>query len=377
MQRKVIGIVGGGQLARMLTLAAKPLGFHVIVISTYEGSPAAQVGADEIVAEGGDEAALGRLAEQVDYLTVEFEEQFEVPPLNKIASSGLPVNPAPETIGLIKDKLRQKQYLRDHGIAVGPFAEITGTEQAQGLLKKYGGKMLVKTRHGGYDGNGNAVVSSVKELHKALERFQNRPLYAESFVDFKKELAVMVARDTNGHIKTYPVVETVHVRNICDEVLAPAEITDKVERQALTIAKKVAKQLQGAGVFGVEMFLTKEGKVLVNEIAPRVHNSGHYTIEACATSQFEQHIRAIAGLPLGQTELRVPAAVMKNILGERDGPTDIQGLHISLSNPHTYVHLYDKSPTKVDRKMGHITATGKDVKEAGKRARSARRKINI
>lgn len=377
MQGKVIGIVGGGQLARMLTLAAKPLGFRVVVISTYAGSPAAQVGADEIVAEGGDEAALRRLAEQVDYLTVEFEEQFEVPPIQAIANSGLPVHPAPETIELIKDKLKQKQYLRKHGIAVGPFAEITDFTQAKVLLRTYGGKMLVKTRRGGYDGNGNAVVKSIEGLRNTLEQFQNRPVYAESFVDFKKELAVMVARDINGNIKTYPVVETIHVRNICDEVLAPANISDKEQRQALRLAKRVAQHLQGAGVFGIEMFLMSNGEVLVNEIAPRVHNSGHYTIEACRTSQFEQHIRAITGLPLGSPELVVPAAAMVNVLGESNGPARLDSLDKAMAVPHTNIHMYGKSPTKIDRKMGHITATGKNVLQARKRARGARSKIKV
>ncbi len=374
MQGKVIGIVGGGQLARMLTMAAIPLGFHVIVLSTYAESPAKQVGADEIVADGGDIDALQRLAAAADYLTVEFEEQFDMPELEKTSK---PVNPLPRTIELIKDKLEQKKFMRKHRIPLGPFAEIIDFGQAKQLLKEFGGKMVVKTRRGGYDGNGNAVVKSTKELAGTMERFKDRPLYAEVYIPFKKELAVMVARDIKGNIKTYPVVETIHIRNICDEVIAPASVSEKERDKALLVAKKVAKHLQGAGVFGIEMFLTKNGEVLVNEISPRVHNSGHYTIEACATSQFEQHVRAITGLSLGNTELIVPAAAMKNILGERDGPTNLDGIDKALKTPHTNIHIYGKSPTKTDRKMGHITAIGTNVKLARARANQARSGLKI
>ena len=187
----------------------------------------------------------------------------------------------------------------------------------------------------------------------------------------------MVARSFDGDIALYPVVETIHERNICIEVLAPAPVSNTVIAKATAVASSVAELLQGAGTFGVEMFLTKTGDVLVNEIAPRVHNSGHFTTEASRTSQFEQHIRAISGLPLGDTRLVVPAAVMINILGERDGPTKIEGLSEALSIPETSVHFYGKSPTKIDRKMGHITSTGKTTEEAQERARTARKAISI
>jgi 5-(carboxyamino)imidazole ribonucleotide synthase len=262
-------------------------------------------------------------------------------------------------------------------IPVAPFAKVENISEAKAILKKFGGKMLLKTRHGAYDGRGNMVVSDTASITEAFKRFAGKALYAEQFVPFTKELAVMVARATDGKVATYPVVETIHERNICVEVLAPAPVDAKIRKQAEALATKVASLLDGAGMFGIEMFLTADGKVLVNEIAPRVHNSGHYTMDASRTSQFEQHIRAITGLPLGNTDLLTPAAAMINILGERDGPTKVEGLHEAMATPETSVHLYGKSPTKVDRKMGHINSTGKTVEQARKRARSARKKLKV
>jgi len=190
-------------------------------------------------------------------------------------------------------------------------------------------------------------------------------------------LAVMAARSMDGTVATYPVVETVHERNICLEVIAPAPVGDAVGIMARKVAANVAGLFEGAGMFGIELFLTTSGKILVNEVAPRVHNSGHYTMDGSRTSQFEQHVRAISGLPLGDTELSTPAAVMINILGEHNRPTVVKGLDAALAVPGTYVHLYGKSPTKVDRKMGHINATGATVAEAQSRARAARKALEI
>lgn len=373
---QTIGIIGGGQLGRMLTLAAKPLGFDVVVIDPGEHCPAAQVGARQIVANLYDQVAIRHLGAQVDFVTVEIEH-LNVDALEQLAKTGLPVNPAPQTIRLIQDKFLQKQFLRDHNIPVADFVEVVNKKQATEQLLKYDGKMLLKTRHGAYDGRGNAYVTSEDELRQALKRFEGTALYAERHVPFVKELAVMVARDIEGNIKTYPIVETVHERNICMEVLAPAPVKRKLRDRAEALARQVAELLDGAGVFGVEMFLTKRGEVLINEIAPRVHNSGHYTMDLCSTSQFEQHIRAITGLPLGDTDLLLPAAVMINILGEQNGPTVLQGIEHSLIQPHTHVHVYGKSPTKVDRKMGHINAGGRSIHEAQVRAQRARKAMTI
>jgi len=375
-KQETIGIVGGGQLGRMLTLAALPLGFRVVVVNPTPNSPAAQVGAEEIVADLYDPEALKELARKSDYITVEIEH-LNADILDMLAAEGKQVNPAPQTIKLIQDKFLQKEFLHKAGVPVAPFVEINDKQSAEKALHDFGGRMLIKARHGAYDGRGNMVIASAADISKALELFAGRPLYAEKYVSFAKELAVMVARSTRGDVAIYPVVETIHKRNICVEVLAPAPLGAKERKAAERIAIKVAGLLDGAGMFGIEMFLTEDGKVLVNEIAPRVHNSGHYTIEANRTSQFEQHIRAITGLPLGDTSMVVPAAVMVNILGERNGDTKLEGLNGVLKTPHVSVHIYGKSPTKIDRKMGHVTATGKTVAEARKRARQARKKLSI
>jgi 5-(carboxyamino)imidazole ribonucleotide synthase len=370
-----IGIVGGGQLGRMLSLAALPLGFKIAVVDPGDGSPSAQVGAMQITGNLYDEKALSKLSTVSDFMTVEIEH-LDADILEKLERKGQSINPAPSTIRLIQDKYEQKIFLDRAGIPVAPFIEITDKASAQKALKNYG-KMLLKTRHGAYDGRGNMVIASSADIDKAFEHFTDKKLYAEKFVPFDKELAVMVARDTKSKTMLYPIVQTIHERNICMEVLAPAPIDDAIRKKAEEIAHNVAKHLNGAGVFGVEMFLTKQGDILINEIAPRVHNSGHYTIEATRTSQFEQHIRAITGLPLGSTDMTAPVAVMINILGERNGPTEIKGLDKVLELPDTSVHLYGKSPTKIDRKMGHITVTGKTLEETRRIAKKARKLLDI
>ncbi len=373
---KIIGIVGGGQLGRMLTQAAVALGFQVVVVNPADNSPASQVGADEIVADLYDEVALHQLGQVSDVVTVEIEH-LDANVLDVISTSGKHVHPSPDTIRMIQDKYQQKVFLQKAGIPTADFVNIKTLADAKKALKTFGGKMLLKTKHGAYDGRGNAVAASQQEIDAALKRFTDKELYAEKFVPFTNELAVMVARSTTGEIKTYPVTETFHERNICVETHTPAQVDPESTKKAEELAVIVAEKLKGAGVFGVEMFLKSEGEVFVNEIAPRVHNSGHYTIEACETSQFEQHIRAITGMKLGKTNLKVPAAVMINILGERDGETEVIGLEEAEAVPETYVHLYGKSPTKVDRKMGHITSTGNTIAEAQARARQARKRITI
>lgn len=374
----MIGIVGGGQLGRMLTEAAQGMGCEVVVVDPGEHCPAAQVGARQIVAAWDDTAALRSLAEQVDVITVE-TEHVDTALLDEIAGLGTPVQPAPATIRMIQDKFKQKQFLAAAGIPVAPFVEITDAASARQALRDFGGRMLLKTRHGAYDGRGNLVISDEAEIDEAFVIFKDKKLYAEQFIPFQKELAIMVARGTSGATATYPVVETIQQRNICVEVLAPAGITADQAAATERVALQVADHLEGAGVFGIELFLTDSGDILINEIAPRVHNSGHYTIEACATSQFEQHIRAITGQPLGPTNLIVPAAAMINLLGERDGPMKVTGLAAAEAIPGVTVHLYGKSPTRVDRKMGHLTATATadTLEEARSRAQKAKASISF
>ncbi|MEO7364437.1 MAG: 5-(carboxyamino)imidazole ribonucleotide synthase [Candidatus Saccharimonadales bacterium] len=376
MEPETIGIIGGGQLGRMLTLAALPLGYRVVVLDPGANCPAAQVGAEQIVGELNNKAALEKLARKSDYVTIEIEH-LDAIVLQRIADSGVPVNPSPQTIRLIQDKYAQKQFLTEHGIPLAPYMLLENEAEASIQYDRWEHSMIIKARRGAYDGRGNMVITSYDDIPEAFWKFKDQGLYAERLVPFVKELAVMVAKDWKGNIVTYPVVETIQQRNICLEVLVPAPVSAAVTMAAETIARQVAEHLDGAGLYGIELFLTADDQVLVNEIAPRVHNSGHYTMDACRTSQFEQHIRAIAGLPLGSTELLSPAAVMINILGERDGPTQVKSTSAALAIDGASLHLYGKSPTKIDRKMGHITVTGRTLQEAQDNARKARKAFSI
>jgi 5-(carboxyamino)imidazole ribonucleotide synthase len=370
-----IGIVGGGQLGRMLTLAAKPMGYDVTVIDPSDNCPASQVGATQIKADLYSSAALKELNKVSDLITIEFEH-IDAKELYRYEKLGQTVHPSAQTIELIQDKFIQKEFLSSLGVKIGAFEEIDSDRSAEMIFGQYK-KILIKSRMGGFDGRGNALVTNTKELNLALKKFQGQKIYAEEYIPFVKELAVMVAKSVSGEIIIYPVVETRQERNICVEVLAPARISEEIEKKAKSMARLIAKNLVGAGVYGIEMFLTKSDEVLLNEIAPRVHNSGHYTIEGCATSQFTQHIRAVSGMSLGSTEMLYPAVVMVNILGKQNKPTKVVGLEDALKTTGVTVHIYGKSPTKVDRKMGHITAYGETIEVARRRANQALRRISI
>lgn len=360
----------------MLGMAAKQMGFHVTVTDPTPKSPASHVVDEQIVGGYSDPVATKKLATVSDFLTVEIEH-INTSTLYELARRGVKVNPSPKTIEMIKDKFSQKQYLKKHKIATAEFREVKSEADILKIKKDWGFPFLLKAKHDAFDGRGNALIKNELDLRRALDSFGARPLYIERFVPFKLELAVLAARDTKGTVVFYPVVETIHKNNICHIVKAPAPVTSGVTEKALRLSKKVMKQLKGAGVFAIELFLTKDGKILVNEIAPRVHNSGHFSIEGSVTSQFHQHIRAITGLPLGDTSMRVPAAVMINILGERKGPADVKGADQVFKMKDVHIHIYGKTETKPERKMGHITATGKTMKEAYNKAIKARRLLSI
>lgn len=370
---QTIGIIGGGQLGRMLSEAAIRLGFEVCVIDPTPDCPAKQVGADQIVADYKDKQAILRLAEKADYITIEFEH-IDTSALEQ-AEKKKPVNPSPSTIRLIQDKYHQKKFLQENNFPTADFAEIIDLEQAEQLFDGWGG-MLIKSKKEAFDGRGNILVRDKFEIKKALSKFSGKGLYGEKLINFRMELAVMAGRDMRGEIITYPVVQTVHERNICTEVFAPADVSPALAHKARDIAKEVVSRLEGAGMYGVEMFLEGED-ILINEIAPRVHNSGHYSMNLCDVSQFEQHILAISGQELKKPVLKAPACCMVNILGERDGPVELAGLAEALTIPRTSVYIYGKKPTKIDRKMGHINAIGATMEEAKKNAEKARNLISI
>jgi phosphoribosylaminoimidazole carboxylase PurK protein len=385
-----IGIVGGGQLARMLTIAAKQLGFVVTVLDPTPNAPAGQVADAQIVGDLNNETAMMQLATHSDFLTLEWELANPYL-LGKIAQKGIPVNPSAKTLEIIKDKYEQKLFLQKAGIPVADFVEVKTKHDIEHAGEKFGYPLLLKAKIGAYDGRGNFLIKTKQDIAKGLEKLGSTNLYVEKFVPFEKELAIMVARNTNGEIVTYPVVETIHKNNILHITLAPAPIEKTLAKKAEMLARKTMQQLKGAGVFGIEMFLTRsasfhsdksseragQAKVLINEIAPRVHNSGHYTIEPCITSQFEQHIRAITGLPLGKTTMLTKAAVMVNILGEHERKATVEGLEKALQLPGVSVHIYGKKETRKERKMGHITAIGDSLEQCLRSAKKARSYLSI
>lgn len=371
-----IGIVGGGQLGRMLTLEAKKMGFTVIVIDPTPNSPAGQVADEQIVAPYNDEKAIRNLAKRSDYLTFEVE-LANAKVLDELTKQGVTVNPSAKTLEIIKDKLRQKEFLKKAHIPVADFIPVKTLDDIKKAAKKFTYPIVLKARFDAYDGRGNFLIKNESSIEKGLQKLQDRKLYVEKFVPFTKEIAIMVARNVKGEIKAYPLVETVHKNNICHTVLAPAPVSNNVQQSAKRLAIKVMKHLKGAGVFGIEMFLTKDNKIVINELAPRVHNSGHYTIEGCVTSQFEQHIRAVTNMPLGSTDMIVPASVMVNILGERQSVVEVTGIDNALRIPNVSVHIYGKMETKIERKMGHITAIDKTLQAAYRKAKLARKYISI
>jgi phosphoribosylaminoimidazole carboxylase PurK protein len=358
-----IGIIGGGQLGRMMTPPAKELGFGVTVVENDYNCPAAQVGAEVLKAPITDESAIEQLS-QISGVTTWEIEHIPTGVLEELKEAGHNIQADPATLAIIQDKLVQSYFLQDLGIPVAPFSDTLDESNFVG-----GGPFVVKSRRGGYDGRGNLVVDKLDDP-KVKEQFGDNPIYVEQKLDFDKELAVVAARDTSGNIVTYQVVETIHENNICHTVISPAEINPKLREQAEQIARETLKHLNGAGVFAIEMFVVGDN-VLVNEIAPRVHNSGHLTIEASETSQFEQSVRAITGLPLGSTEQAAPAAVMVNILGTKEGPLDRTGINEAAALPDTKVHFYGKTP-RFERKIGHITTLAANTHEALATAKLAR-----
>ncbi len=372
-----IGIIGGGQLGRMMTQEAKKMGFYVTILDPTPQSPAGQVADRQIIADFNDEKAIVDLANQSDYMTFEIENtngQFLDELEKKVTCL---INPSGKSWRLFQDKLEQKKLFQKGHILQPKFLPVESYTDLKQAVKQLKFPFLLKARFDAYDGRGNFLIKNNKLLATAWEKFKNKKLYAEEFVKFDKELAVMIARNNKGDIVSYPVVETVQKNNICHYVFAPAQISKIAQKRALNLATKTMKLLNGAGVFGIEMFKTKNDQVLINEIAPRVHNSGHYTIETCVTSQFEQHIRAITNLPLGSTSMVTPCAVMINILGNRLGEASVEGLQKALSISDVKVHIYNKKQTKPERKMGHLIVTGNDMIEVYNKAKLARKFISI
>ncbi len=353
-----LGVVGGGQLGRMLGEAAAPLGVDLVVLDPTPACPASPVARRQIVGEFDDPAAVRELAEVSDALTFEIE-LADPELLEEVADEyGVPINPDPGTLRTIQDKLVQKEALADAGIPVPEFVGIGGEKDLKMVVDELEGVML-KARQGGYDGRGNTPVDDPSEAAEALEVLGVETM-AESFVPFERELSVIGIKGAND-VATYPVTETIHEDEILRASVSPARSDDNILERAQAVARDVLEFLDGWGVYGIELFETEAGNILVNEIAPRPHNSGHWTIEGARTSQFENHIRAVLGWPLGPTELREPT-VSANILGDVAEPENatLYSVNSVLETANAHLHWYGKQQVRPLRKMGHITVTDPD-----------------
>jgi len=368
-----IGIIGGGQLGKMLAQDAKKLNFSVTVLDPTPHCPAYSLVDNQIVAGFYDEDKIRELVVNSDITTFEIEH-ISTKILKELQAMGHKIYPSPEVLEIIQNKAKQKQMLDKYGIPTARWSLVEG--DVTDTAHKFGLPAVQKACKGGYDGRGVFVIQKPEDIEDALQCES----FLEELISIEKELAVMVARSIKGEIKCYPVVEMTfdNKANICDDTVAPARIEESIKKEAEDLAMRCVKALDGVGIFGVEMFLTNEKRVLVNEIAPRPHNSGHYTIEACVTSQFEQHLRAITGLPLGSTELMMPA-VMVNLLGAEgyQGKPYFEGINEVLSIPGVSVHIYGKKETKPFRKMGHITIVDKRLDDALKKAEIVKQTIKV
>jgi 5-(carboxyamino)imidazole ribonucleotide synthase len=367
-----LGIIGGGQLAKMTALAALQLGCEVIVLERNNYSPAAQLATHSLVGNWDDPEALLKLAAQVDVVSIE-NEFLNADALEVMEKAGRTLHPSTNTLRRVQDKFIQKQTLAAAGLALPRFAAISDVQQLAAFAREAGWPVVLKTRRNGYDGKGNFTIRSENEMAAAWQTLggDRHALYAEAFCPFASELAVIITRGVDGAVAEYPVVETIQRDHICHLVKAPAPVAPEIAHAAAGCARRAIEAIEGVGSFGVEMFLTQAGEVLINELAPRVHNSGHYTIEACVCSQFENHVRAVLGLPLGSPAMVTPAAVMMNLLGKSKGPGAPQGLDSALAVPGAHVHIYGKAMSGAGRKMGHVTALGKTLAEAGEIAQKA------
>ena len=368
---KTIGIIGGGQLARMTAYAAYRMGLEIAILDPEPDSPAGQIAHLKLVGSLNDVSKLEELARVSDLITLE-NEFVDAPLLKHLESIGECVFPTAYTVGLIQDKLLQKEVLEKNGIGVPHFMGVSSYEDIYRAGEQFGWPLLLKTRRNGYDGRGNVLIREPNDMLSAWKTLEGKSaLMVESFVPFIKELAVMVARSRNGEILTYPVVETVQKDHICHIVKVPAGVDEDVSKMVATIARQAIEAVDGIGIFGIEIFFLEDKSVLINELAPRPHNSGHYTIEACITSQYENHLRAILGLPLGSPAMILTAAVMVNLLGVRDAVANVSGLEKALSIPGVNLHIYGKKLTRPGRKMGHVTALGQNIEEALDKATKA------
>ncbi|UYZ22320.1 5-(carboxyamino)imidazole ribonucleotide synthase [Mesobacillus jeotgali] len=354
---EAIGIIGGGQLGKMMALSAKAMGFRVIVLDPTEDCPCGQVADEQIVGSYDDLEKIKQLSDSSDVITYEFEniDADALDWLNKHAY----VPQGTELLRVTQDRIEEKRNIQAAGVRVAPYAVVTRVEDVRAGVEELGVPAVLKTARGGYDGKGQLVIRSVDDIPLAETLVSQGACVLEKWIPFEKEISVIITRGTNGESAVFPVAENIHKENILHQTIVPARISSAAEVKAMEAAEQIASALGLVGTLAVEMFLAEKDELYINELAPRPHNSGHYSIEACETSQFEQHIRAVCGWPLGSTNLLKPA-VMVNILGQHQQPllnkiTDLQDWKI---------HLYSKKEAKYKRKMGHVTLLRETVEQA-------------
>ncbi|WP_202617775.1 5-(carboxyamino)imidazole ribonucleotide synthase [Bacillus dakarensis] len=354
---QTIGIIGGGQLGKMMALVAKAQGFRIAVLDPTEDSPCGQVSDYKIVAPYNDLDAIKRLAEISDVITYEFEN-IDAECLAWLYQNAY-VPQGTKLLASTQNRITEKEAIRSAGVEVAPYAVIDSIDDVYRHIDDLGYPAVLKTATGGYDGKGQLVIKSEKDIPEGEELINRGPCVLEKWVPFEKEISVIVTRNPDGETAVFPVGENIHRDNILHETIVPARVDEAAKEKAIGIAKRLAGSFQLVGTLAVEMFLTAEGAIFVNELAPRPHNSGHYSIEACETSQFEQHVRAVCNWPLGSTDLLKPV-VMVNILGEHQ--EDV--LNYLPKAKDWKIHFYGKAEPKVKRKMGHITILKESIEDA-------------
>ena len=373
-----IGIIGGGQLGKMMILEAKKMDFHITILDPTADCPAHSIADKHIKADFDDRAALERLAQETDLLTYEFEH-IGVEILKDLVQEGYDIYPKPRSLDIIKNKYGQKELLKENNLPVPDYIKVEEKEDIEEARAQFGYPLMLKSCTGGYDGKGNSLIEREADIADAYQELGggDRLLMAEQFVPFSCEISVIVCRGREGEVVSYPIGENNHENSILKETRVPAEISGQVKETALEYGRKISNLFAAVGIFCIEMFVTEEGRVLINEIAPRPHNSGHYSIEGSITSQFENHIRAISGLPLGNTDLIRPT-VMRNILGTgQEGRAKVIGSAEVLKLNSVKLHLYGKTISRPGRKMGHLTATAQSMEEATAKAEDARAEVKI
>jgi 5-(carboxyamino)imidazole ribonucleotide synthase len=366
-----IGVLGSGQLGRMFAIAARELGYRIQIFSPDNDTPAGHIADREWSARYDDLEKVREFARGVDVVTFEFENVLSL--TTEAVAEFAPVRPAGHVLHITQQRLREKSFLQENGFPVTPFRRVTTLAELESAAKELGLPAVLKTASFGYDGKGQSKLRVAEEFSAAFAALNGAEGIYEAFVDFEKEVSVVAARTAGGEFKAFPVFENAHANHILDVTFAPAAISEKLASEAEELARGILEKLDVVGLLTVEMFVTRDGRLLVNELAPRTHNSGHLTIDACVTSQFEQQVRAVCGLPLGSTELKQPAA-MANLLGHLWANGEPKW-PAALEDPLVKLHLYGKAEARVGRKMGHLTATGATVQEAVKRVTQARERL--